>query len=765
MSDTIKILLIEDDEVDAWMIQRHLRNVSLKEESGSGAMFDLIWRNSLSSGLQFLTQEDVDAVLLDLNLSDSIGLETFSQIHKNFAKIPILILTGLCDRELATRAVREGAQDYLIKGQLDGRLLDRCIRYSIERNRAQEALSESEKKYRLLINNAKESIIVAQDGLLKFVNPMTLELLEGYSERELIDRPFPEFIHPDDRSMVVENYRRRLAKDAALPRYAFRVVTRAGIVKWVEIHAALIEWQGKPASLNFLTDITERKRAESEREEAHSRLLKIARRVPGLVYQYRLRPDGSSCIPFASDAIHEIFRVSPDEVREDASKAFANIHPDDYSGVVASLQASAQELSPWQYEFRVKFDDGTIRTLYANTLPEREEDGSVLWHGFITDITERKRAEEALAFTYIILRTQQELSIDGILVVDENGKILSYNPRFVDMWRIPADIIESQSDELALQSVMDKLASPEDFMQKVKHLYEFQDEISSDEVTLKDGRLFDRYSAPMLGASGKYYGRVWYFRDITERKQAEKVRERLLTELESKNTEMERFIYTVSHDLRSPLVTINGFVGFLESDLAKGSSERVKVDLKMISSAINKMERLLKDTLELSRVGRVANPPKLVPFAEIVQEALDQVHEKIVAKGVRVTIHPYLPSVNVDRMRIVEVLTNLMENSIKYIGDQPHPSIEVGHRLDGEETVFFVKDNGMGIDPGQHDKIFGLFYKVDKKSEGSGAGLAIIKRIIEVHGGRIWIESALGKGCTVCFTLASPNEEALVNCI
>jgi light-regulated signal transduction histidine kinase (bacteriophytochrome) len=291
----------------------------------------------------------------------------------------------------------------------------------------------------------------------------------------------------------------------------------------------------------------------------------------------------------------------------------------------------------------------------------------------------------------------------------------------------------------------------------VLHLYEFQDEISSDEVTLKDGRLFDRYSAPMLGASGKYYGRVWYFRDITERKQAEKVRERLVTELESKNTEMERFIYTVSHDLRSPLVTINGFVGFLESDLAKGSSEQVKVDLKMISSAINKMEMLLKDTLELSRVGRVANPPKAVPFEEVVWEALDLIHEEIVVNSVLVTIRPGLPSVNVDRMRIVEVLTNLMENSIKYMGDQPHPSIEVGCRLDGEETVFFVKDNGIGIDPGQHDRIFGLFYKVDKNSEGSGAGLAIIKRIIEVHGGRIWIESALGKGCTVCFTLAEPK--------
>ncbi|VVB68771.1 Methanogenesis regulatory histidine kinase FilI [uncultured archaeon] len=400
--------------------------------------------------------------------------------------------------------------------------------------------------------------------------------------------------------------------------------------------------------------------------------------------------------------------------------------------------------------------DAQGETIWSQIIatPIRDDKGKVTEAlELVVPITERKRSEEALAFNNIILRTQQELSLDGVLVVDEHGEILSSNQRFVDMWEISPDVIESRSDERALLSVMDKLANPEEFMRKVKQLHEVRDETSRDEIVLKDGRSFDCYSAPMLGASGRYYGRVLYFRDITERKQADEVRERLVRELESKNIEMERFIYTVSHDLRSPLLTINGFVGFLESDLAKGSSERVKVDLKMISSAISKMDRLLKDTLELSRIGRVANPPEVVSFTEIVQEALDQMSEKIRARGVQVKIKTNLPFVNVDRMRIVEVLINLMENSIKYMGDQPHPNIEVGCRLDGGEKVFFVKDNGMGIDPSQHDKVFGLFYKVDKKSEGSGAGLAIVKRIIEIHGGRIWVESELGKGCTICFNL------------
>ncbi|MEI6049098.1 MAG: PAS domain S-box protein [Bacteroidota bacterium] len=133
-----------------------------------------------------------------------------------------------------------------------------------EKKHIEKALFESEEKYRLLIDNANESIVVAQDGLLKFINPMTLVLMEGYSEQELIGRPFPEFIHPDDQNMVVESYRRWIANDEVQKQYTFRVVTREGVIKWVEINATMIEWHGKPATLNFLTDITGRKQAEEE---------------------------------------------------------------------------------------------------------------------------------------------------------------------------------------------------------------------------------------------------------------------------------------------------------------------------------------------------------------------------------------------------------------------------------------------------------------------------------------------------------------------
>jgi len=135
--DIVKVLLIEDNELDARLIREYLKNASRHEENeASSTMYDLTWKNSLSSGLEFLSANDVDAVLLDLNLPDSVGLDTFLDVYKNKSKIPILILTGLCDREMAVKAVREGAGDYLVKGEVDDRLLRRSISYAIERKKS-----------------------------------------------------------------------------------------------------------------------------------------------------------------------------------------------------------------------------------------------------------------------------------------------------------------------------------------------------------------------------------------------------------------------------------------------------------------------------------------------------------------------------------------------------------------------------------------------------------------------------------------------------
>ncbi len=236
-------------------------------------------------------------------------------------------------------------------------------------------------------------------------------------------------------------------------------------------------------------------------------------------------------------------------------------------------------------------------------------------------------------------------------------------------------------------------------------------------------------------------------------------RKKLIGELESKNEELERFTYTVSHDLKSPLVTISGFLGYLEQDATAGNTERLKQDSQRIQEAVAKMRRLLNELLELSRVGRMINPPQESPFNELVLEAMDIVHGRLVERGITVQTQPNLSAVYGDKPRLIEVLQNLLDNAAKYMGDQLAPQIEIGQR--GEENgrpIFYIEDNGIGIAPEHHERIFGLFNKLDARSEGTGVGLALVKRIIEVHGGRIWVESELGKGSTFLFTLPGKGE-------
>ena len=183
---------------------------------------------------------------------------------------------------------------------------------------------------------------------------------------------------------------------------------------------------------------------------------------------------------------------------------------------------------------------------------------------------------------------------------------------------------------------------------------------------------------------------------------------------------------------------------------------RLRTDIQRIANATDKMQLLLSELLELSRVGRLINPYQNVGFEELAREAVELVHGQIQGRGIHVSIQENLPTVYGDRQRLIEVIQNLIDNAAKFMGDQIHPRIEIGlYGYEDEKPIFYVMDNGIGIDLIHHDRIFGLFNKLDATSEGTGIGLALVKRIIEVHGGRIWIQSEVGSGTTFFFTLQS----------
>jgi signal transduction histidine kinase len=229
----------------------------------------------------------------------------------------------------------------------------------------------------------------------------------------------------------------------------------------------------------------------------------------------------------------------------------------------------------------------------------------------------------------------------------------------------------------------------------------------------------------------------------------------IINELEAKNAELERFTYTVSHDLKSPLVTITGFLGYLERDASSGDYEKVRASAERISRAAKKMDDLLSDLLELSRVGRLMNPPENVSFAEIAKEALERVRGRIEANHIEVVVQENLPVICGDKIRLVEIVQNLLDNAAKFSTGQSNPRVEIGTAGTDEShmLILFVCDNGIGIDSQFHERIFGLFNKLNPQIDGTGIGLTLVKRIVEIHGGRIWVKSEPGKGASFYFTL------------
>jgi signal transduction histidine kinase/HAMP domain-containing protein len=372
----------------------------------------------------------------------------------------------------------------------------------------------------------------------------------------------------------------------------------------------------------------------------------------------------------------------------------------------------------------------------------------------ITEVTERKQAEEKLKNQFAILKGIIESPLTPIFSVDEKYRYTSFNS-------IHAGVIKSiyGTDIEVGKSILDYMLVAKDRdiakanFDRALNGEHFSDEAYSGEESLKRSYFIVSHN-PVRNDEGRIIGVVVFAQDMTERKLLEQEKDKYTKELAEKNIELERFTYTVSHDLKSPLVTIKTFLGYLPQDMTAADKQRVEKDLLFMNNAADKMGLLLQELLEMSRIGRIINPPVKITFAELIKEAISIVAGSIADRGVKVQVGGESVTLYGDRSRLTEIWQNLLENAVKFIGDRSSPQIDIGVERHGSETVFFVRDNGIGIDPQYQSKIFNLFEKIEAKTEGTGMGLAIVKRIVELYQGRIWVESkGLGQGTSFFFTL------------
>jgi signal transduction histidine kinase len=274
-------------------------------------------------------------------------------------------------------------------------------------------------------------------------------------------------------------------------------------------------------------------------------------------------------------------------------------------------------------------------------------------------------------------------------------------------------------------------------LRRVRVLIEGTEKISRGEY----GALVPVLSKDELGILARSFNRM--SDDLTQ------AHGHLENEVKLRTQELESVIYTMSHDLKSPVVSMQGMASILMEDYGNQFDEKGKHYIQRIISNANYMEQMIMDLLTLSRVGRAHKAPEPVEVRSVIEKILDLNQERLSQKGIEIIVDPLLPRFRFDRIQMTEVFQNLITNAAKFMSDQAHPRIEIGGRESGEWVEFYVKDNGIGIDPEYHDRIFGVFQRLkDVEVEGTGVGLSIVKKIVDLAQGKIWIESKRGEGAT-----------------
>jgi PAS domain S-box-containing protein len=472
------------------------------------------------------------------------------------------------------------------------------------------------------------------------------------------------------------------------------------------------------------------------------------------IFESEVDKAGNVKLVHVGGAFEKMTGYRPDEYIERGGW-YAHIHPDDLEKDAEDMRRLFNNENVINSEIRTISKDGGIRweRIFARPVWDARENHLTGIIGAVQDITEQKQAEILLKETLLRQNAILDNIPDMAWLKGVDGRYIAVNQQYLKIKGLSEkDVVDKTDYEIWDRKTADYYRHSD--LSVIQSRRRSQGEDTLIDHTGQE-HWFDTIKTPIFNPRGEAIGIIGIAREITERKKAELEREKLIAELEAKNVELERFTYTVSHDLKSPLVTITGFLNYLEKDARAGDFDKFQKDLARIHQAVDKMHTLLKDLLELSRIGRLMNEPVEIGFGEIVREALNMVTGQIKSRGVRIEFEDAGYKVRGDHVRLIEVLQNLVDNAVKFMGDQLHPLVRIGAMTNEDgKPIFFVQDNGIGIDPKFSERIFGLFNKLDSNTPGSGIGLALVKRIVEVHGGNIWLESEPGKGSTFYFTLS-----------
>jgi PAS domain S-box-containing protein len=595
-------------------------------------------------------------------------------------------------------------------------------------------------------------IIILIDKELNIVeaNDRALEFYQ-YSRKEFLGMNIEKIRAPESLSQLPFNLRTVNENESA----TFETVHKRkdNTTFNVEISSRIVLIEGAKYYQTIGRDITERKRIESTLIESENNFRKIFEESP---FSILLTSKDYSIIR-ANLSFCNFIGYNEDELRLFTFRNFT--HPDYINtDEIGLIQLVSEKIPIYKTEKRyIRKDESIVWGSTSVSIIRNKKDEVQFFLVMIEDITSRKRAESDLENSVSLLKATFESTEDGLLVVDASEKIVQYNQKFVDMWRIPLELLIPGEDNNALDYVKGQLKNPDTFLESVKQLYIEPEATSSDILDFIDGRIFESYSQPQK-VNGRCVGRVWSFRDITTRKRAEAE----LIAAKEKAQEGDRlktaFLHNVSHEIRTPMNAIIGFSSLLnEPDLAEDERHQY---IDIIFQSGNQLLSIINDIVD---IANVESGQAIVNLKEInLNSTMKNLNEqfRIASKHNNVSIHlsvalPDEDSIIVtDTTKLVQILSNLINNAIKFT---KNGQIDFGYILKDKILEFFVRDSGIGIPSEYHSRIFDRFFQVDNKVSrqysGTGLGLSICKGYIDLLGGSIKVESESGKGTQFIFTI------------
>ncbi|WP_448191447.1 PAS domain S-box protein [Azospirillum sp. sgz301742] len=640
-----------------------------------------------------------------------------------------------------------------------------------ERRRAEDAIRDLSRRLQDVLSAASEVAIVAtdRDGVITLFNTGAQHML-GYGEEEVVGKHTPDLFH-DHGEMSVRND--QLDAPDATPMRPFHTlvavaerdgherrewtyVRKDGSRLAVSLAVTPVRSESGEVTgyLGVAQDITERKRAEEALKESEERFRSLVESTTDWVWEtdseHRFRWFSPSLKAVLGPAAFKLLGKRREELIADGHEIVSTA----WLRHFADLRAHR----PFRdFRYWLGSADGRALWISISGSPRFSDDGTFLgYRGTGSDITERAATSVRLR----MLAQVVEQSPVSVVISDTNGCIEYVNER------VPQ--VTGWSKEELIGRHCRVFASGETPAETYAELWEAitsgRSWVGELKNRKKDGTLYWESVAisPVLGEDGEVVRYAGIKEDVTYRKEAEarisEVNELLnqqAIQLRRSNEELEQFAYVASHDLRQPLRAVTNYLTLIERALGASLDEDVREFMGFAMGGAKRMDALIRDLLEYSRIGRKEHPLEEVPLAAAVADCLLDLEVAITESGASVVVAEGLPTVRGDRIELTRLFQNLIGNGVKYRAPGRAPHIEVGWRDDGGEWVVWVRDNGIGIAAKDFDRAFGVFQRLVTREqyEGTGIGLAVCRKIVERHGGRIWIESVVDEGSVLLVAL------------